>query len=78
MKEDKIRARLSYSFWANIVKKIDCPTRGESICNEIFKQMDERFLFNSEQQSRWDKESMDLALADFKSAWTKSDIRLFS
>ncbi len=78
MKEDKIRNRVSYSFWVNIVKKVDCPTRGEAICAEIYKQMDDRMLFNTEQQSRWDKESMDLALADFKSAWTKSNIRLFS
>ena len=33
--------------------------------------MDDRMLFGTVQQSEWDKESMDLALADFKSAWTK-------
>jgi len=71
MKEDKIRARLSYSFWLNIAKAIDCPARAESTCEEIHRQMDDRMLFGTIQQSDWDKESMDLALEDFKSKWAK-------
>ena len=67
----KIRVRKSYSFWLKIIKKIDCPMRAERICSEIYIQMDDRMLFSTEQQARWDKESMDLALADFKKAWSR-------
>ena len=71
MKEDKIRNRLSYSFWLSIVKSCPNPAVSNNVCYEVYKQMDNRMMFNTEQQARWDKESMDLAFADFKSAWTK-------
>ena len=65
MKEDKIRARLSYSFWLSIVKS--CPNLSVSnhVCHEVYKQMDNRMMFNTEQQANWDKESMELALEYF-------------
>ena len=71
MKKNKIRDRISYDFWLNIVKRIDCPARAESTCEEIHRQMDGRMLFGTSQQSEWDKESMELALEDFKSKWVK-------
>ena len=66
MKEDKIRKRVSYSFWLNIVSScpnwLGVPNR---VCHEVYKQMDNRMMFNTEQQANWDKESMELALEDF-------------
>ena len=67
----KIRVRKSYEFWYNIVKSIDCPARAETICPQIYTQMDDRMLFGTCQQAEWDKESMELAVADFKSKWVK-------
>ncbi len=68
-KDNKIRLRKSYSCWLNIVKSVDSPARAETICDEIYRQMDDRMLFSTQQQATWDKESMDLALADFTEAW---------
>ena len=65
VKEDKIRARLSYSFWFSIAKSCRNPSVANNVCHEVYKRMDDRMMFNTEQQSRWDKESMDLALEDF-------------
>ena len=65
MKKDKIRARLSYSFWLGIVKSCPNLSVANNVCHEVYKRMDDRMMFNTEQQSRWDKESMDLALEDF-------------
>ena len=65
MKEDKIRTRLSYSFWLSIAKSCANPAIANNVCNEVYKRMDDRMMFNTEQQSRWDKESMELALGDF-------------
>ncbi len=70
-KDNKTRLRKSYSFWLNIVKSVDSPARAETICDEIYRQMDDRMLFGTIQQAEWDKESMDLALADFTEAWSK-------
>ena len=67
MKQDKIRKRVSYSFWGNIIKAIDSPSNAQLICSEIYNKMNSRMLFNTVQQSAWDKESMELALSDFKS-----------
>ncbi len=50
---------------------MDSPARAETICEEIYRQMDDRMLFGTIQQAEWDKESMDLALADFTEAWSK-------
>ena len=69
--ENKIRLRKSYSFCLNIVKSVDSPARAETICEEIYRQMDDRMLFSTQQQATWDKESMDLALGDFTEAWSK-------
>ena len=69
--ENKIRLRKSYSFWLNIVKSVDSPARAETICEDIYRQMDDRMLFSTQQQATWDKESMDLALGDFTEAWSK-------
>ena len=69
MKEDKIRARLSYSFWLSIIKSCPNPAVADNVCDEVYKQMDNRMMFNTAQQSTWDRESMDLALADSKKAW---------
>ena len=65
MKEDKIRARLSYSFWLSIVKSCPNVVVANKVSHEVYKRMDDRMMFNTEQQARWDKESMDLALEDF-------------
>lgn len=50
---------------------MDSPARATTICEEIYGQMDDRMLFGTIQQAEWDKESMDLALADFTEAWSK-------
>ena len=65
MKEDKIRKRLSYSFWLSIAKSCPNISVANTVCHEVYKRMDDRMLFGSAQQSDWDKESMDLALEDF-------------
>ena len=65
MKEDKIRARLSYSFWLSIAKSCPNPSVANNVCHEVYKRMDDRMMFNTEQQSNWDKESLELALDDF-------------
>ena len=64
MKEDKIRARLSYSFWRSIAKSCPNEVVANKVCNEVYKRMDDRMLFGTAQQAEWDKESMDLALDD--------------
>jgi hypothetical protein len=69
--KNKIRERISYEFWLNIIKSIACPVRAEYTCEEIHRQMDNRMLFGTTQQSEWDKESMELALEDYKSKWVK-------
>ena len=65
MKEDKIRNRMSYSFWVNIVHACRNRVVANNVCDEVYKQMDNRMMFNTEQQANWDKESMELALEDF-------------
>ena len=64
-KEAQVRNRLSYSFWLSIAKSCANPAIANNVCNEVYKRMDDRMMFNTEQQSMWDKESMELALEDF-------------
>ncbi len=65
MKKNKIRDRISYSFWLNIVNACRNSVVANKVCDEVYRQMDNRMMFHTEQQSRWDKESMELALVDF-------------
>lgn len=71
MNNDKIRKRVSYNFWLNIIKNIGCPTKAESTCEAVFNEMNGRNMFGTLQQSKWDEESMGVALNDFKGAWVK-------
>jgi hypothetical protein len=63
-KEDKIRKRLSYSFWRNIASEFKDVKQAEYICNKVFDMMDMRMMFNTNQQAGWDKESLELVLQD--------------
>ena len=64
MKKNKIRDRVSYFFWRNIVSAFGRSHEARAICARVWEEMDNRMLFNSEQQANWDKESMELALDD--------------
>jgi hypothetical protein len=71
----KVRARKSYIFWNNIINSFDKTSNikdskiildiATKTCNVMWEQMNDRMLFSSEQQSVWDRESLDIALFDF-------------
>ena len=71
----KVRARKSYTFWNNIVNSFDKPSNikdskrildmARKTCNVMWQQINDRMMFNSEQQADWDEESMEVALFDF-------------
>tara|TARA_B110000196_G_C20447283_1_gene343400 strand:+ start:255 stop:467 length:213 start_codon:yes stop_codon:yes gene_type:complete len=65
MKKNKIRDRISYYFWVNIVESCENRVVANKVCDSVFLQMDTRNMFGTQQQANWDKESMELALDDF-------------
>ena len=65
MKKNKIRDRISYNFWVNIVESCGNALIANKVCDSVFLQMDTRNMFGTQQQANWDKESMELALDDF-------------
>jgi|SaaInlV_165m_DNA_1040744.scaffolds.fasta_scaffold24871_2 hypothetical protein len=65
MKKNKIRDRISYNFWVNIVESCGNSLIANKVCDSVFRQMDTRNMFGTQQQANWDKESMELALDDF-------------
>ena len=63
---DQIQKRVSYSFWKQITETINNQhLSSEEKVRAMHIILNDRMMFNTEQQSRWDKESMDLALEDF-------------
>jgi len=69
-KKNQIRKRTSYWFWRNIAREVKTWSGADSfggkmICDQMWRYMDDRFMFGTCQQSEWDKESMKLAVEDF-------------
>jgi hypothetical protein len=64
--EKQIRSRKSYSFWKTIVDKMKELNLIEkiSLCRQIWNQMDNRNLFATCTQSRFDLESLALCLKE--------------
>tara|TARA_Y100000310_G_scaffold197051_1_gene197149 strand:- start:370 stop:639 length:270 start_codon:yes stop_codon:yes gene_type:complete len=73
---NKVRERKSYLFWKRITyafiipnvfkrqghgSRLDIATQ---VCNRMWEEMDERKMFRTQQQSDWEKESLELALND--------------
>jgi hypothetical protein len=65
-KEKQIRGRKSYSFWREIVNQMKELNLIEkiSLCKQIWNQMDNRNLFATSTQSRFDLESLALCLKE--------------
>lgn len=66
----QVRKRSSYCFWRNIVREIKTWGGTDAfstnmICEQMWRYMDDRWMFNTQQQAKWDKESMQLAVEDF-------------
>ena len=70
----KVRKRKSYFFWDRIINSLDRSNFKDGkifldatrkTCNIVFQEIDNRNMFNSEQQANWDEESMEVALFDF-------------
>ena len=70
-KEKQIRGRKSYSFWKTIVDKMKELNLIEkiSLCKQIWSQMDNRNLFATSTQSRFDLESLALCLKESNGCW---------
>ena len=69
-KNKQIRKRTSYCFWRNIVREVRTWSGADSfggnmICDQMWRYMDDRFMFGTRKQSQWDKESMKLAVEDY-------------
>jgi len=65
-KEDRIRKRMSYSFWRNIANEFKDAKQAKYICDKVYCMMDMRMMFNTNQQAGWDRESLELVLQDIK------------
>ena len=60
----QVRSRISYSFWRKLTEDIDNASCTEEIVRLAWEWMNERFMFNTHKQSRFEAESAEMALAD--------------
>ena len=60
----QVRSRISYSFWRKLTEDINNASCTEEIIRLTWEWMDERFMFSTHKQSRFEAESAEMALSD--------------